>query len=173
MDRRVRMTLPEPVVNALEAMADESDEPVARVAARLLRDRLDEVSAGTASPPPRDSFARRAGASRKSGERAPWLEPYGGDLEWRRRTWGSIVALHGRYPVELSALKQGWWDDNAHLESLSALAYWRQLLDDAAYDPVEELSFQLHIADFGRQLGREGGGVTKVWTPGAPPDDWA
>jgi hypothetical protein len=86
---------------------------------------------------------------------------------------GAIVALHGRYPVELSALKQGWWDDNAHLESLSALAYWRQLLDDAAHDPVEELSFQLHIADFGRQLEREGGGVTKVWTPGAPPDGWS
>jgi hypothetical protein len=172
MDRRVRMTLSKPVVCALEAMADESDEPVARVAARLLRDRLDELSAGTVSPPRRESAALRAGAGPRSGERAPWLEPYGGDRDWRLRTWGAIVAIYGRYPVELSALKQGWWNDNAHLETLSALAYWRQLLDDAAYDPVEELSFQLHIADFGRQLAQEGGGVTKAWTPGAPPADW-
>jgi hypothetical protein len=33
-----------------------------------------------------------------------------------------------------------------------ALICWRQLLDDSARDPVEELSFQLHIAEFGREV---------------------
>lgn len=31
--------------------------------------------------------------------------------------WGSIVALHGRYPHALAFLKEGWWEDAAHLVS--------------------------------------------------------
>lgn len=33
-------------------------------------------------------------------------------------------------------------------------------------------SFQLHIAEFGRVLAHEPGGVSNASTPGAPPDDW-
>jgi hypothetical protein len=55
-----------------------------------------------------DRPKRELGASvapPRGGERAPWLEPYGGDKQWRREMWGEIVALHGRYPEQLQALK--------------------------------------------------------------------
>jgi hypothetical protein len=168
MDRRVRITLPEPMVRVLERMADEADEPVARIAAQLVRDQLDQLSADGRRMPAK----RRAIPNTRPSERPPWLEPYGGDPSWRRQMWGEIVALCGRYPAQLRGLQNGWWNDAAHLEHVCALICWRQLLDDSARDPVEELSFQLHIAEFGREVAREPGGVTNAWTPGAPPDDW-
>jgi hypothetical protein len=36
---------------------------------------------------------------------APWIEPVMGDPAWRKQIWGSIVALHGRYPHALAHLK--------------------------------------------------------------------
>src|SRR5271165_7098824 len=36
MDRRVRITLPEPLVRRLEGMAEDADEPVSRVAAQFV-----------------------------------------------------------------------------------------------------------------------------------------
>jgi hypothetical protein len=173
MDRRVRITLPEPVVRRLEAIAEDADEPVSRVAAQFVRQGLEELgTGGDGTPARRELFARRAAERRSPGERAPWLEPYGGDREWRSRMWGEIVALYGRYPTQLAGLKQGWWTRASHLEPLCALAYWRRLLDDASHDPCEELSFQLHIGDFGQRLTQEGGSVTQAWTPGAPPTEW-
>ena len=50
--------------------------------------------------------------------------------------WGSILALCGRYPDELKGLKQGWWTDESQVETLCALAHWRQMLDDGGRDPV-------------------------------------
>jgi hypothetical protein len=55
-----------------------------------------------------------------------------GDPEWRSHMWGSIVALHGRYPHELAHLKDGWWKDAAHVEVLCALVVWRDWIDEAA-----------------------------------------
>jgi hypothetical protein len=104
--------------------------------------------------------------------RPPWLEPYGGSREWRGLTWGAIVGLHGRYPHILSALKEDWWQNSSHLETLSALAVWRQWIDDAGRDPREELAFQVQLADYGRLLRHEGGSVIDAWQPGAPPVDW-
>ena len=109
----------------------------------------------------------------RGDERAPWLEPYGGDGEWRRQMWGAIVALHGRYPRPLANLKDGWWTDEATTETLCALAVWRAELDDAGQDPREELAFQNQLADYSQLLRQEGGGVTKAWKPGAPPPEWA
>jgi hypothetical protein len=168
MDRRVRITLPEPLVRVLERMADEAGEPVARVAAQLIRSQLDQLSTGGRRVP----STHGAAPDRRPGERPPWLEPYGGERTWRARMWGEIVALYGRYPVRLRGLQEGWWNDAAHLEQVCALVCWRRLLDDASRDPVEELSFQVHIAELGRAIDREPGGVTRAWTPGAPPDDW-
>jgi hypothetical protein len=51
----------------------------------------------------------------QDGERAPWLEPYGGGSQWRRQMWDQIGALHGRYPVQLGALKEKWWTDESPL----------------------------------------------------------
>jgi hypothetical protein len=105
---------------------------------------------------------RKAIPDSRRSERPPWLEPYGGDPNWRRQMWGEIVALCGRYPAQLRGLQNGWWNDAAHFEHVCALICWRQLLDDCARDPVEELSFQLHIAEFGREVVREPGGVGRA-----------
>jgi hypothetical protein len=109
---------------------------------------------------------------RKRAERARWLEPYGGSASWRAEMWGAIVALHGRYPRALGALKDGWWTDEVHTETLCALATWRAEIDDAGQDPREELAFQAQLADYAHVLRGEGGGVAKAWTPGAPPAEW-
>ena len=109
----------------------------------------------------------------KGSERAPWLEPYGGDPNWRQEMWGAIVALHGRYPRHLEALKDKWWTDDSQTETLCALAIWRAELDDTGQDPREELAFQNQLADYAQALRQQGGGVTKAWKPGAPPAEWA
>jgi hypothetical protein len=56
---------------------------------------------------------------------------------------------------------------------LCALATWRSEIDDAGTDPRDEIAFQTQLNDYAHTLQREGGGVTKTWTPGAPPDDWS
>jgi hypothetical protein len=87
-------------------------------------------------------------------------------LRWRLRCFvhrgvldqsRAIVALHARYPCALAALKDGWWNDHAHLETLSALAV--------------ELSFQ-RLADYAQPFKSEGGGVQAAWRSGAPPIQW-
>ncbi|MGA9315529.1 MAG: hypothetical protein WBV77_12995, partial [Solirubrobacteraceae bacterium] len=99
--------------------------------------------------------------------------PYGGDSEWRRQMWGAIVALHGRYPVQLGTLKDKWWTDESTTETLCALAVWRAELDDTGQDPRDELAFQNQLADYSQVLRQQGGGVTKAWKPGATPPEWA
>ena len=86
--------------------------------------------------------------------------------------WGAIVALHGRYPRRLEHLKDGWWNDDAHAETLCALAVWRAEIDDVGQDPREELAFQAQLADYAQTLRQQGGGVAKTWRPGAPPQEW-
>jgi hypothetical protein len=87
--------------------------------------------------------------------------------------WGAIVALHARYPRHLEHLKDDWWTDDSHTETLCALAVWRAEIDDAGQDPREELAFQTHLAHYAHTLRQQGGGVAKAWTPGAPPREWA
>jgi hypothetical protein len=86
---------------------------------------------------------------------------------------GSIVALHGRCPRALEHLKDGWWEDAAHVETLCALVIWRDWIDQEADDPRYELAFQAQLADYERELRQEGGGVTRAWRPGPAPDEWA
>jgi hypothetical protein len=104
-------------------------------------------------------------------ERPPYLEPYGGDRQWRLEMWGAVVALYGRYPKHLEALKDGWWNDDATVETLCAIATWRAELDDAGH-PRDELAFQNQMIDYAHYLRSQGGGVTKAWKPGAPPTEW-
>ena len=59
-----------------------------------------------------------------------------------------------------------------HTEMLCALATWRSELDDTGIDPRDELAFQTQLNDYAHTLRQEGGGVTKTWTPGAPPYEW-
>ena len=109
----------------------------------------------------------------QDGERAPWLEPYGGDSEWRQQMWGAVVALHGRYSTQLEALKDKWWTDESQTETLCALAVWRAELDDTGQDLRDELAFQNQLADYAQLLRQLGGCVTKAWKPDAPPAEWA
>jgi hypothetical protein len=94
--------------------------------------------------------------------RPPWLEPYGGSREWRGLMWGAIVDLHTRYPDALSSLKDGWWSNATHLETLSALAIWRKWIDDAGGDPREELAFQVQLANYGNTLRQARGSITRA-----------
>jgi hypothetical protein len=169
--RRFQVVLPGPVADQLEELARAADEPPSTLAAQLVRGGVAEAAdAGKVHPLiPAPVMTRPA----PRAKRAHWLEPWGGDAEWRADMWGQIVALHGRYPRALSPLKQGWWSEEEHVEALGALAAWRAQLDDAGVDPREELIFRGHLLEYAAQLRQEGGGVTRAWKPGPPPDEWA
>lgn len=168
MSRSVKIVLPEPVAAQLAELAAGGDQAPATLAAQMVRNGV-AVAA-------KDGKVRRIKPSvvvgRKAGGRPPWLAPYGGDSEWQSRMWDAIVALHGRYSRALGVLKDEWWTDESHTETLCALAVWRAEIDDAGQDPREELAFQAQLADYSSVLRQEGGGVTKVWKPGAPPGAW-
>jgi hypothetical protein len=170
MSRPVKIILPDPVAAQLAELAAGADEAPSTLAARLVRN-------GVALPA-KDGKVRPLKPARivvgaTDGERPQWLEPYGGDPAWRQQMWGAVVALHGRYPRALEALKDGWWSDESHTEILCALAIWRAEIDDSGQDPREELAFQAQLADYSHTLRQEGGGVTKAWKPGARPVEWA
>jgi hypothetical protein len=173
--RRLKITLPETLGAQLDELAAKTGDPAARLAGQMVRDGLAEA---TANGRVRPAHATPTPAKidlpedEQSDLRAPWLEPYGGDPHWRSSMWGGIVTLHGRYPTALASLKNGWWESEAHLETLCALVVWRQLIDDACRDPREELAFQASLADYSHILRQAGGSVTDAWIPGAPPDGW-
>ncbi len=87
--------------------------------------------------------------------------------------WAAIVGLHTLYPEALSSLKDGWWHNATQLETLSALALWRKWIDDADGDPLEELAFQVQLANYGHALRQAGGSIKRAWQPGAPPVEWS
>ncbi|HEX3509966.1 MAG TPA: hypothetical protein VHT27_02585 [Solirubrobacteraceae bacterium] len=105
-------------------------------------------------------------------KRPGWLEPYGGDPEWRRQTWSAIVALHARYPRHLEHLQHGWWEDDAQTEQLSALVAWRAEIDNHSLDPRDELAFHGQLEHHRETLRSQGGGVGSTLHPGPPPDGW-
>ncbi len=168
MSQRLQIVLPDPVLTQLQELAAGADEPLATLAARILRDGLaprgTHGKAIAAKPAP--------SADSDAGTRPPWLEPYGGDPAWRQETWGAIVALHARYPRQLEHLKHGWWTEESQTETLCALTVWRAEIDDAGRDPREELAFHHQLSEFAHTLRQQGGGVAKTWTPGAPPEEW-
>ncbi|MFI4990558.1 MAG: hypothetical protein ACHQHO_06555 [Solirubrobacterales bacterium] len=168
--QRYQVVLPGPVAAQLEELAQAADERPSTLAAQLVRSGLERAASGGKVRPRRQApvVVRQAPAA----ERAHWLEPWGGDANWRAEMWGQIVALHGRYPRALASLKQGWWEDEQHLETLCALACWRAQLDDAGVDAQEELAFQGQLLHYSALLRQEGGGIARAWKPGAPPDDW-
>ena len=170
MSRRVQLVLPDPVANQLHELAAGAQEAPATVAAQMLRGAVLEAAAAGRVRPLR--LAQPPSPPKRS-VRARWLEPYGGDRDWSVEMWGAIVELHGRYPRQLEGLHEGWWLDEAHTETLCALAIWRGEIDDAGDDPREELSFQSHLAHYASALRAQGGGVDSVWKPGALPAEWA
>ena len=170
MSHKIQVVLPDPLATQLAELAAAAGEPPSTLAGQFVRHGVAQAAKDGKVRPLRQAPVLVAG---KNGERARWLEPYGGDPGWRAEMWGQIVALHGRYPRALGALKDGWWTDETHTETLCALATWRAEIDEAGEDPREELAFQAQLADYARALRGEGGGVTKAWSPGAPPTQWA
>jgi hypothetical protein len=170
MSQRLQIVLPDPVATQLRELAAAAGEPPSTLAGQIVRHGVALAAKDGKVRPLRSAPVLVGG---KNGERAPWLEPYGGDGEWRQQMWGQVVALHGRYPLQLQALKDKWWTDESQTETLCALALWRAELDDTGQDPREELAFQNQLADYAHVLRQQGGGVTKAWKPGAPPEEWA
>jgi hypothetical protein len=165
----MKIVLPDPVAAQLAELAASADEAPATLAAQIVRNGV-ALAAKDGRVRPLRSGPVVPG--RNGRARPPWLEPYGGDPEWRQHMWGAIVALHARYPRALRALKDEWWTDESHTETLCALAILRAEIDDSGHDSREELAFQAQLADYAQTLRQEGGGVTKAWKPGAPPDEW-
>jgi hypothetical protein len=169
VSHRLQVVLPDPVATQLHELAAGAGEPPSTLAGQLVRKGIAEAANDGKVRPPRPAPILLA---RNGVERARWLEPYGGDGDWKQEMWGAIVALHGRYTRHLDALKEGWWTDEAHTETLCSLAVWRAEIDDAGEDPREELAFQTQLSDYALTLRQQGGGVTKAWKPGAPPAEW-
>ncbi len=170
MSQRLQIVLPDPVATQLHELAAGADTPPSTLAGQMVRNCVALAAKDGKVRPLRQAPVIVGG---KAGDRARWLEPYGGDTAWRAEMWGQIVALHGRYPRILAYLKDEWWNEEAHVETLCALAVWRSELDDGGVDPREELAFHTQLTDYAQALRQEGGGVTKAWKPGAPPEEWA
>ena len=169
MSHRLQVVLPDPIHEQLLELASGARQPPATLAGQMVRAAVGEAAK---SGQVRAVKPTAVLAGRRDGCRARWLEPYGGDADWRALMWGSILALHGRYPRRLRNLKDGWWDDEVHVEVLCALATWRNELDDNGEDPREELAFHTQLRDYSRSLEKQGSLVDE-WKPGAPPDSWA
>ena len=169
MSHRFQVVVPDPVAAQLFQLAETRGEPPSTIAAHMVRGAVGEAAdnGNVRSLRSAPSVLARVGAARPR-----WLEPYGGDRDWRLEMWGAIVALRVRYPRHLGSLKDLWWNDESHTETLCALAVWRGDLDDGALDPREEVSFQTQLAEYAATLGREAGGVDRAWTPGIPPEEW-
>jgi hypothetical protein len=170
MSQRIQIVLPDPIAQQLRELAAAADTPPSTLAAQIVSGGVALAAKGGKVRPLRPAPVL---IDRGGSERAPWLEPYGGDPGWRRQMWGALVALHGRYPTHLETLKDKWWKDDSQTETLCALAVWRAELDDAGQDPRDELAFQNQLADYAQILSRQSGGVTKTWKPCAPPPEWA
>lgn len=168
--RKYQVVLPAPVAAQLEQLAHAAGERSSTLAGQLVRNGV--ALAAKDDKVPQLERAPVIIRDLAMDGRAPWLEPWGGDADWRADMWGQIVALHGRYPRALAPLKHGWWSEEQYLEALCALALWRAQIDDSGVDPREELAFHAQLVDYSALLRKEGGGVTQAWKPGAPPEGW-
>jgi hypothetical protein len=168
MSQRLKITLSDAVMAELRGVAARDGVPIARVAAQ----RLSQTPPSNRSDDGTSPLPALIDDDLSDDRHAPWIEPVMGDLGWHRRMWGSIAALYGRYPRQLAHLREGWWKDASHVETLCALVVWRDWIDVAAEDPRHELAFQAQLTDFSHQLRQEGGSVTTAWKPGAAPPEW-
>lgn len=164
MSRALKIVLPDPAAGRLNELADSRGEPLATLAANILKERLlnADSSVGAPQPPTRASRPRPAA----------WLEPEHGIADWRAATWGAIVTLHHRYPQQLAAVQHGWWEHPAQRETLAALSAWREELDRHGQDPRDELLFHEQLTQYGNSLRSQARGVARAWQPDAPPDNW-
>jgi hypothetical protein len=81
MSYRMKITLPDPTMAQLEALAEQRGEPASRVAAQLI---CAEILAGI--DPKRTHVTTLAPAPKEETDpdrRAPWIEPYYDRQDWR------------------------------------------------------------------------------------------
>jgi hypothetical protein len=170
---RIAITLDEHAQSELSKRAQAAQEPVARTAARLVRDGL--LSTST-RPATNDGDPSPASEASKSGGRASgpgWLEPTGERERWRRELWASVCALAERYPGVFEKLIADWWSDKALVEILGALSTWRGQLDAGENpDPRAELLFHDRLELLERRLTQTGDPTAPRFTSGPPPSDW-
>jgi hypothetical protein len=168
---RVAITLDEHALAELGRRAQAAGEPVARTAARLVRD-------GLLSAPPHDGGEPSPSHSTRPVDgqdtRLPgWLEPPDKREVWRRELWAAVCALAERYPHVFSKLVADWWTDRALLEVLGALSAWRSQLDAGqSVDPRAELLFHDRLELLERQLTRTSDPTAARFTGGPPPSQW-
>ncbi len=165
---RVAVTLDEHALAELTRRATAAKEPVARTAARLIRDGLLSTEAQAAgeqpsSPPPSTPTTSAPG----------WLEPSSEQERWRRELWATVCALAERYPGVFSKLIADWWKDRALVEVLAALGVWRAQLDSGqSSDPRVELLFHDRLELLDRRLTQGTDPTAARFAGGPPPSDW-
>ncbi len=164
---RVAVTLDEHALAELTRRANAAKEPVARAAARLIRDGL--LSIETEHPggePP-------APAKNATTGLPGWLEPPGERERWRRELWSTVCALGERYPGVFSKLVADWWTDRALIEVLGALGAWRAQLDSGiSIDPRAELLFHDRLELLERRLTKDSDPTAARFAGGPPPSGW-
>lgn len=169
---RIAITLDEHALAELTRRAQANSEPVARTAARMVRDGLLSTHAHPAGeqPTPEDSSQRAKGSG---GELPRWLEPPGERERWRRELWATVVGLAERYPRVFSKLVADWWTDRQLVEVLGALGAWRSQLDAGENpDPRAELLFHDRLEVLDRQLTQTGDPTAARFSGGPPPSEW-
>ncbi len=103
MSQRRQIVLPDPVDLQLRELAAGADTPPSTLAAQMVQAGVAQAAKDGKVRPLRPAPVLVGG---NGSERAPWLEPYGGDAEWRQQMWGAVVALHGRYPTQLASAQR-------------------------------------------------------------------
>jgi hypothetical protein len=170
---RVAITLDEHALAELARRANAAKEPVARTAARLVRDGLLSTPTTTTAPSTDAPAAERQRSTSGAPASPGWLEPVDQREQWRRELWASVSALAQRYPRVLSKLIEGWWEDRGLVEVLAALAAWRSELDAGLNpDPRAELLFHDRLEILDRQLTHASDPTAARFSGGAPPSDW-
>ncbi len=166
---RVAITLDEHALAELTRRAQANSEPVARTAARMVRDGLLSTHAHPAGEPPAPEDSVRGGGGGLPG----WLEPAGERERWRRELWATVVGLADRYPRVFSKLVADWWTDRQLVEVLGALGAWRSQLDAGENpDPRAELLFHDRLELLDRQLTQTGDPTAARFSGGPPPSEW-
>ncbi len=173
---RIAITLDEHALSELSKRAQAAQEPVARTAARLVRDGLLSTDARTtpaAGGGGEPSPARQAPNKSENASVPGWLEPTGEREHWRRELWSSVCALAERYPSVFSKLIADWWSDKALVEILGALSAWRGQLDAGENpDPRAELLFHDRLELLERRLTQTSDPTATRFASGPPPSEW-
>lgn len=173
MSRKLQLTLPQPIADTLLRLAEDADQPPGRLARQLLENAIARHADGEhdRTPPPARKPRRPLESAGETGP-PPWIEPPGTDPGWRSLAWGAVAALQARYPHELANIPADWWQHNHHLERLTALAHWREQLDNTATDPRDELHYHEALTRLASEYEHAPAGADGPWNPVDIPAGW-